>query len=145
MLSKVIGFVSCMSANLSNYRGLQLTSQLSKAMERLLGVHFLPQLSFSGSFGTNQFAYRRFHGARDAILYVLLTWLLALAGGKKIGVYCSDVASAFDRVSTAMLLGKLRRSIIPPKLVAVIADWLVGRRGEVIVQGSFFDSFRCLT
>ena len=82
-------------ASAANYRGLQLTSQLSKAMERLLGIHFLPQLSFSGSYGSNQFAYRRFHGARDAILYVVLSWLLALAMGKKVGVYCSDVVGAF--------------------------------------------------
>ena len=128
-------------ASAANYRGLQLTSQLSKAMERLLGIHFLPQLSFSGSYGTNQFAYRRYHGARDAILFVLLSWLLALAMGKKIGVYCSDVSGAFDRVDAAMLLLKLGRSIIPRCIVRVIADWLVGRRGEVIVQGCSSDSF----
>ena len=104
-------------------------------MERLSGIHFLPQLSFSGSYGSNQFAYRRFHGARDAILFVLLSWLLALAMGKKIGVYCSDVSGAFDRVDTFLLLSKLGRSIIPRCIVRVIADWLVGRRGEVIVQG----------
>ena len=56
--------------------------------------------------------------------------------GRKVGIYCSDVASAFDRVSSLKLLEKLRRSVIHPKLVKVIADWLVGRRGEVIVQGS---------
>merc|ERR1712110_107366 len=105
-------------------------------MERLLGVHFLPQLSWSGSYGANQFAYRRFHGARDAILFVLLVWLRSFANGRKVGVYCSDVASAFDRVSSFKLLQKLRRSVIHPMIVQVIADWLVGRRGEVIVQGS---------
>ena len=75
-------------------------------MERLLGVHFLPQLSLSGNFGTNQFAYRRFHGARDAILFVVFSWLRAVATGNKVGVYCSDVSSAFDRVSTSMLIEK---------------------------------------
>ena len=56
-------------------------------------------------------------------------------------MYCSDVASAFDRVSSFKLLQKLRRSVIHPMIVQVIADWLVGRRGEVIVQGSSSDSF----
>ena len=98
-----------------------------------MGVHFLPQLSWSGSFGTNQFAYRRFHGARDATLFVVLSWLRALATGNKVGVYCSDVMSAFDRVSTLKLLEKLRPSVIHSSVVDVIADWLVGRRGEVIV------------
>ena len=39
------------------------------------------------------------------------------------------------------LFTKLDRFIIPPSIVRVIADWLVGRRGEVIVQGSSSDSF----
>ena len=60
---------------------------------------------------------------------------------KKVRVYCSDVPGAFDRVSTPKLLTKLDRSIIPPSIFRVIPDWLVGRRGEVIVQGSSSDSF----
>lgn len=110
-------------------------------MERFLGVHFLLHLTFSDSFGTNQFAYRCFHGVRDAILFVLLTWLVVFAKGKKVGVYCSDVSSAFDQMSTFNLLAKLRRPIIHNKIVDVNADWLVGRRGEVIVQGSSSDCF----
>ena len=74
-------------------------------------------------------------------MYVVLSWLFALATGKKVGVYCGDVAGAFDRVSTLKLLLKLDRSIIPPCIVRVIADWLVGRRGEVIVQGFSSDCF----
>ena len=92
----------------SNYRGLQITSQMSKAMERFLGVHFLTHLSVSGAFGTSQFAYRKYHGARDAVLYVTLVWLLAFAHGRKVGIYCSDVSSAFDRVDSEILLAKLR-------------------------------------
>ena len=56
----------------SNYRGLQLTSQLSKAMERLLNVYFFLQSYMSGGVGKNHFAYRRFYGARDAILFIPL-------------------------------------------------------------------------
>ena len=55
----------------SNYRGLQITSQLSKAMERFIGAHFLDLLSFSGSFGLSQFAYRKYHGSRDALLFIV--------------------------------------------------------------------------
>ena len=52
----------------SNYRGLQITSQISKAMERFLGVHFLTHL----------------------------VWLLAFALGRKVGIYCSDVSSVWQ-------------------------------------------------
>ena len=44
--------------NPENYRGIQLTAHLSKAMERFLASLFLPDLIVQGAFGDNQFAYR---------------------------------------------------------------------------------------
>ena len=59
----------------SNYRGLQLTTQLSKAMERFLASKFIPSLDITSAFGRNQFAYRQSHGARDAVLYLVMNWI----------------------------------------------------------------------
>ena len=36
-----------------NYRGIQLTAQISKAMERFLATMFLPDLIALGAFGEN--------------------------------------------------------------------------------------------
>ena len=71
-------------------------------MERFIDAHFMYRLSHS-SFGISQFAYRKFHGSRDALTFVVLTWLLAFALGKKIALYCSDVAGAFDWVKATLL------------------------------------------
>ena len=120
-------------SNCLNYRGLHLTSQLSKCMERFLGMHFGYRLSTT--FGDSQFAYKKLHGSRDALTYVLLTWLLFLANGKKVGLFCSDVASAFDRVKTCLLLLKLRRSGVDPAILRVIASWLSERTAQVTVHG----------
>ena len=79
-------------------------TQLSKAMERFLASKFLPELISDGAFGSNQFAYRPEHGARDAILFLVIKWLSFFATGHRIGVYCSDVSGAFDRVSAKRLL-----------------------------------------
>ena len=50
-----------------NYRGIHLTAQLSKVMERLLGQLWLPDLAKQPSLcGPNQFAYMPEKGARDA-------------------------------------------------------------------------------
>jgi len=122
-----------------NYRGLHLTSQLSKCMERFIGTHFMYRLS--ASFGDTQFAYRRFHGSRDSLTYVVLTWLLSFAYGKKVALYCSDVASAFDRVKTSLLLSKLRRMGIHPSILRVLQSWLSGRRAKVTVHGQTSDEF----
>ena len=82
-----------------NYRGIHLTSQLSKVMERLLRHLFMPFIAKTVSFGPNQFAYTKEREARDALAHLVLVWLKALSKGRKITVYCSDVSGAFDRVS----------------------------------------------
>ena len=125
----------------TNYRGLQITCQLSKAMKRFLGCQFLPYLSHSWSFGQSQFAYRKFHGARDAVLFVILVWLRAFACGRKVDLYCSDFSGAFDHVSCQKLVAKFQRFVIHRDLVRVIVSWLRGRVGKVIVQGSSSDVF----
>ena len=102
-------------------------------MERFIGVHF--QLQLTSCFGESQFAYRRFHGARDSLSYVVLSWLLAFANGFKVALYCSDVAGAFDRVKCSLLLRKLRRVGIDAPLLRVLASWLNGRRAQVTVHG----------
>ncbi len=52
-----------------NYRGIQLTAQLSKAMERFIGGLLLSFLSATIAYGPNQFAYTLGRGARDAIFF----------------------------------------------------------------------------
>ena len=75
-----------------------MTAQLSKVVERLLKLLYDPYLSSISAFGPNQFAYATGRGARDALALLVLTWVKALRTGRKIGVYCSDVSGAFDRV-----------------------------------------------
>ena len=118
-----------------NYRGVHLTAQLSKDVERLLKSLFYPYLLSSSAFGPSQFAYTTGRGARDALALLALTWLSALAAGRKIGVYCSDVSGAFDRVSLERLVAKLQRKGIHPQIVKVLTSWLQDRFAEVVVGG----------
>ena len=119
-----------------NYRGIQLAPQLSKGMERFLGKLFLPYLECANVFGENQYAYRPARGARDAILVLVTTWLLAFARGKKLGLYCSDVSGAFDRVDSIRLCTKLYQYGIHFRIVRMIGSWLAQRTAEVVVGGS---------
>ena len=59
------------------------------------------------AFTESQFSYRPKRGARDAVLLDVATLLSMLNVWKKIGVYCSDVSGAYDRVSAERLLDKL--------------------------------------
>jgi len=118
-----------------NYRGIHLTAQLSKAVERLIKMLYQPYLSKVSAFGPRQFAYTAGCGARDALALLVLTWLQALAAGQKIAVYCSDVSGAFDRVCMERLVAKLRQKGLHPKVVAVLASWLRQRLANIVVGG----------
>jgi hypothetical protein len=124
-----------------NYRGIHVTAQLSKVVERLIKRLQIQHLESTVSFGPNQFAYTVGRGARDALALLLITWLKAVSRGRKIGVYCSDVAGAFDRVSTERLLDKLRSKKLRPEMLAVIASWLRQRTAHVVVGGKQSDAF----
>jgi hypothetical protein len=119
----------------SNYRGIHLTAQLGKVVERVLQTLFMPYVSTTVAFGPNQFAYSKERGARDALAHLALVWLTALSKGRKVAVYCSDVSGAFDKVNADRLVAKLRARKFNPKIIRVIESWLRERRGYVVVGG----------
>jgi len=122
--------------NPSNYRGVHLTAQLSKVLERVLQALYAPFLSSVGGYGPNQFAYSKERGARDVLAMLVLTWVTNLVRGFKIGIYCSDVSGAFDRVSVDRLAAKLRRRRLHPRVVRVLVSWLQQRHAHVVVSGT---------
>ena len=67
-----------------NYRGIHLTAQLSKVVERMFKLLYYPFLTSSLAFGPRQFAYTTGRGARDALALLALTWVSALAAGRKL-------------------------------------------------------------
>ena len=72
------------------------------------------------AFGEAQFAYRKKHGARDAILYYALSWISGLNRGFNIGMYCSDVQGAFDKVDAKLLIYKLASFNFESCILAVV-------------------------
>ena len=122
-----------------NYRGVHLTSQLSKVVERILSIFLQPYVLPLDLFGSNQFAYTKERGARDAVAYLLMTWLWTFEAGGKVGLFCSDVQSAFDRVRADRLESKLKVSGVPSQLVDVLISWLAARRANFVVEGARSD------
>ncbi len=124
-----------------HYRGIHLTSQMSKVMERVLSAFFVPRLE-RHAFGTNQFAYRKEHGARDAVAFYVLSWIFELNLGNKVAIYCSDVSGAFDRVSTSILLRKLAACGLHGDILGVLRSWLRDRPAFVVVAGAKSEEMR---
>jgi hypothetical protein len=123
-------------SNTGNYRGVHLTPQISKVVERLLGKLFLPYLDKSGAFGLNQFAYRRKHSFMDVLALNVMAWITAFGNHLRVGLYCSDVSGAFDRINTKRLLQKLKMKGLHPSILEILSSWLKERQFTVIVDGS---------
>lgn len=118
-----------------NYRGIHLTSQVSKVVERVMADFLRPMFARHNAFGPRQFAYARGRGYRDALALMTLSWLRGMERGNLIAVYCSDVSGAFDRVCEVRLGSKLRRIGLHPRICALLLSWLEPRVSEVVVDG----------
>ena len=66
-----------------NYRGVHLTPHVSKVVERALLVAAEDMIRERKLFGRNQFAYSRGRGCRDAVAFLVLSWISAFEGGRK--------------------------------------------------------------
>ena len=112
-----------------------MTSQISKVAERVIGKLFLPKLQQSGAFGDRQFAYSIGRGHRDALALSVLSWLLSMEKGNLVGLYCSDVSGAFDRVCEQRLTEKLSRTGLHPRIIGLLRSWLEPRVSVVVLDG----------
>ena len=116
-----------------------MTAQLSKVAERLLLPMLETHISHTVAFGPNQFAYMKGRGARDALAFLVMSWILALSQSKKVAVWWSDISGAFDRVRAERLLEKLRYKGVHPALVNLVGSWLQQRTAQVVVEGQRSD------
>ena len=125
----------------SCYRGIHLTAQLSKVAERIIGTAWIPRLSEAGAFGRNQFAYDKNRGCRDALAYLVLSFLEGFRKKQRFALYCSDVSGAFDRVKATRMVEKLRSKGVDEQVVSVVESWLSCRAAVVTVGGHFSEKF----
>ena len=128
----------------NNFRGIHLTSHISKVVERMLKYMMAPILHIPAVAGRNQFAYLCRKGARDALAYFVLTVIGGFARGVKFGILKADVSGAFDRVPTARFMAKLEALGVPQKFLNLIAAWLSARHA-FIELGKQMSEFIILT
>ena len=108
-------------------------------MERFVGTIVVTFMSLPANVGSNQFAYQRARGARDALAYMVLTWLGGFQQGMKFALYCSDVSGAFDRVDTRRMIEKLRAKGVRDDMIKVFEAWLAERKAVVVCGGQHGD------
>ena len=117
-----------------NYRGIHLTTILSKIAEKLVGKNLVPFLQ-KRAFGQNQWAFSPGRSSRDLVAMLMMSFVLAVCTNKKIGAFLSDISGAFDRVSKEILLSKLQGFGIGETCLRFLESYLESRIGNVVVQG----------
>ena len=123
-----------------NYRGVHLSAILSKITEKMISINLMPYLQRK-AFGDNQWAFTPKLSARDLVTTLVLSWILAVCTGKKIGTWLSDISGAFDRVFKPYLLSKLYGFGVGPLFLKFLDAYLSPRKGQVVVQGTYSDCF----
>ena len=75
-------------------------------------------------------------GYRGVLMVNVCSWLLLMEQGLAVGVFCSDVSGAFDRVSRIRLCDKLEATGLHPDAVGFLASWLEDRIFQVVLGGA---------
>ena len=123
-----------------NYRGVHLSSILSKVAEKVIGKRLISFLQ-SGKFGDAQWAFSPGLSSRDLVTALVMSWILSICSGSKVAGYLSDISGAFDRVCKEYLLAKLQAAGVGDMYLQFLNAYLEPRQGQVIVEGTASDPF----
>ena len=94
----------------NNYRPISNLSFLSKTLERLVSLQFLPYLEQSGLLPSNQSGFRAHHSTETALLSLLSEIYSAVDRSELTLLALYDVSAAFDMVDHNILLQCLETS-----------------------------------
>ena len=98
-----------------------------------------PVLQSPLRIGSNQFAYCKEKGSRDALAYLVLSIISSFEQRQKVVLFCSDVQGAFDRVSEERFAYKVAKAGLPDALIPVFISWMQRRRAKVVCDGAQSD------
>ena len=120
-----------------NYRGLKLTDQVLKMVERVLESSIREMVNISGM----QFAYVPGRGTTDAIFIVRQLQEKHIAANRQLYYAFVDLEKAFDRVPRKVLWWALRSLGVKEWAVRVIQGMYSNVRSRVRVNGLHSEEF----
>lgn len=137
-LGDSIGMCLCSSGALSmngpsNYRGLHLTTVLSKVAQRVIGSPLELFLQERGR-GDSQWAFRGDAGAKDLVTIAVARWGAQVCQDEKVGVHLADISGAFDKVSRERLMAKLAALGVAPAFLHFLNSYLQPHEGQLLVE-----------
>ena len=124
-----------------SYRGITLTSVISKTFEHLLLDRMLPVLSDNNAPHLNKTAYQQGVSCSDATFACQETLCKFIRDGDSIYSCFYDLSSAFDTVEYPVLLSHLKTAGVSGKAWRLIKDWYTDVSSTVRVGGQASPSF----
>ena len=119
----------------SNYRPVSLTSHVIKIFERVLRRQLVRHLESNDLLCSQQHGFRSGHSCLTQLLHHFDDILMNYLNGNDTDCIYLDYAKAFDKVDHNLLIKKMSKYGIHPKIVQWISSFLCGRTQEVVVEG----------
>ena len=105
-------------------------------MEKVINMSIMNYLEKGNLLSAHQFGFLTGLGAADLLTALNHEWLTAINGGGAVRALASDIAGAFDKVSHAGVLHKLKSYGIQDTLHTWLTDYLTNRKIQAVVRGA---------
>ena len=122
-------------ATAANYRPVSLTSHIVKVFERVLRLRLVRYLESNNLLCSQQHGFRSGHSCLTQLLHHFDDVLNNFLDGNDTDCIYLDYAKAFDKVDHALLIKKMHRYDIHPKIIKWIESFLTDRTQQVVVDG----------
>ena len=124
-----------------NYRGLKLTEQVMKVLERIVDSLIRQVVSIDDS----QFGFVPGRGTTDAIFVVRQLQEKYLAANKRLYMAFVDLEKAFDRVPRKVIWWALRKLGVDEWIVRLVQGMYSNARSHVLVGEGYSEEFEVFT
>ena len=120
----------------ANYRGVSLTSVVSKILEHIIHSHIMKHLEDHNILVDNQHGFRAKHSTVTQLVLTMHDLTKNIEGGKTTHMAILDFAKAFDKVPHERMLGKLEHYGIRGSLLKWLRHFLTARTQKVVCNGT---------
>ena len=117
------------------YRPVSLTSVCCKILEYIVHSHGMPHLDTQQMLNDAQHGFRKSRSCESQLIQTVQDLANSLNEGEQIDAVLQDFSKAFDKVPYQPLLGKLQHFGVRGNLNKWIADFLIDRHQEVVLEG----------
>ena len=114
---------------------MSLTSHIIKIFERFIRKRLVHHLESNNLLCSQQHGFRSGHSCLTQLLHHFDNILENFLNGNDTDCIYLDYAKAFDKVDHTLLIRKLSKYGIHPKIIAWIESFLQGRTQQVVVEG----------